>query len=180
MYPPHLLSWIFNLSNILHHWWHFLCFVSDNDDNSRTTIDSHLFQTGLLCVDLSIVFDKVDMRLFGNNCCFNHCRQPSINIYLQWYLGVYHIIHYGINFQTGCMVLGYPIMKWWFMWRRLIQSIRWINIHDIEGILQKGLYLPCVSMAGWALLVGYPRYVNSIHQHCSELGFKFRWNIKND
>ena len=29
----------------------------------------------------------------------------------------------------------------------------------IEGILPKGPYLPCVSMAGRALLAGYPRYV---------------------
>ena len=28
----------------------------------------------------------------------------------------------------------------------------------IEGILPKGPYLPCVSMAGRALLAGYPRY----------------------
>ena len=31
----------------------------------------------------------------------------------------------------------------------------------IEGILPKGPYLPCVSMAGRALLAGYPRYVYS-------------------
>ena len=29
----------------------------------------------------------------------------------------------------------------------------------IEGILQKGSYLPCVSMAGRALLAGYPRHM---------------------
>ena len=29
----------------------------------------------------------------------------------------------------------------------------------IEGILPKGPYLPCVSMAGRALLAGYHRYV---------------------
>ena len=29
----------------------------------------------------------------------------------------------------------------------------------IEGILPKGPYLPCVSMAGRALLAGYPRYI---------------------
>ena len=33
--------------------------------------------------------------------------------------------------------------------------------HDtyIKGILPKGPYLPCVSMAGWAFLAGYPRHV---------------------
>ena len=45
---------------------------------------------------------------------------------------------------------------------------KWVNIHayrihmwwmsHIEGILPKGPYLPCVSMAGRALLAGYPRY----------------------
>ena len=30
---------------------------------------------------------------------------------------------------------------------------------DIKGILPKGPYLPCVSMAGRALLAGYPRYI---------------------
>ena len=33
----------------------------------------------------------------------------------------------------------------------------WHTLH-IEGILPKGPYLPCVSMAGRALLAGYPRY----------------------
>ena len=36
-----------------------------------------------------------------------------------------------------------------------------ITIEDyvIEGILPKGPYLPCVSMAGGALLAGYPGYM---------------------
>ena len=33
------------------------------------------------------------------------------------------------------------------------------RLQHIEGILPKGPYLPCVSMAGWALLAGYPRYL---------------------
>ena len=33
-----------------------------------------------------------------------------------------------------------------------------IMLHYIEGILPKWPYLPCVSMAGRALLAGYPRY----------------------
>ena len=33
----------------------------------------------------------------------------------------------------------------------------------IEGILLKGPYLPCVSMAGRALLAGYHRYMHIIH-----------------
>ena len=33
----------------------------------------------------------------------------------------------------------------------------------IQGILPKGPYLPCVSMAGRALLAGYPRYMVSAY-----------------
>ena len=33
------------------------------------------------------------------------------------------------------------------------------TIEQFEGILPKGPYLPCVSMAGRALLAGYPRIV---------------------
>ena len=36
----------------------------------------------------------------------------------------------------------------------------------LEGILPKGPYLPCVSMAGMALLAGYPRSVDVIISHC--------------
>ena len=32
----------------------------------------------------------------------------------------------------------------------------------IEGILPKGPYLPCVSMAGRALLAGYHRYMGTL------------------
>ena len=33
-----------------------------------------------------------------------------------------------------------------------------VNVEYIEGILSKGPYLPCVSIAGRALLAGYPGY----------------------
>ena len=37
-----------------------------------------------------------------------------------------------------------------------------------EGILRKGPYLPCVSMAGRAILAGYPRFSGLIHwQRCN-------------
>ena len=35
---------------------------------------------------------------------------------------------------------------------------QWCHDIDIDGILPKGSYLPCVSMAGRALLAGYHRY----------------------
>ena len=46
---------------------------------------------------------------------------------------------------------------------------------DIEGILPKGPYLPCVSMAGRAILAGYHRYTwimrdsQLYHWNCSEV-----------
>ena len=42
--------------------------------------------------------------------------------------------------------------------KRIIYSDVVTNIAYSEGILPKGPYLPCVSMAGGALLAGYPRY----------------------
>ena len=36
------------------------------------------------------------------------------------------------------------------------------GILHIDGILPKGPYLPCVSMAGRALLAGYHRYMKSV------------------
>ena len=43
---------------------------------------------------------------------------------------------------------------------RVVSLLLWY----IEGILPKGPYLPCVSMAGRALLAGYPRYVMFIRR----------------
>ena len=40
-------------------------------------------------------------------------------------------------------------------------TLTWVLKTYIEGILPKGPYLPCVSMVGRALLVGYHRYGNS-------------------
>ena len=53
-------------------------------------------------------------------------------------------------------------------WSSTITSLCWFKLGPvfwgpyytpyIDGILPKGPYLPCVSMAGWALLAGYHRY----------------------
>ena len=44
-------------------------------------------------------------------------------------------------------------------WR---QNTKLYSYSHIEGILPKGPYLPCVSMAGRALLAGYPRYLGML------------------
>ena len=41
-------------------------------------------------------------------------------------------------------------------------QIYWLLLAQFEGILPKGPYLPCVSMAGRALLAGYHRIINII------------------
>ena len=53
-----------------------------------------------------------------------------------------------------------------FMQHNMSQhAIPWHNITQFEGILPKGPYLPCVSMAGKALLAGYPQIVLVIEQN---------------
>ena len=42
--------------------------------------------------------------------------------------------------------------------RQYIKGKRNFSIFDIDGILPKGPYPPCLRMEGRALLVGYPRY----------------------
>ena len=52
----------------------------------------------------------------------------------------------------------------------------------IEGILPKGPYLPCVSMAGRALLVGYPRHSLLVNRHVTCIGIMHAYHrfIVND
>ena len=60
------------------------------------------------------------------------------------------------------------LRPWWgnMMWLLGVQSLiyvlpqsqRWCTHWYFEGILPKGPYLPCVSMAGRALLAGYHRF----------------------
>ena len=53
-----------------------------------------------------------------------------------------------------CLLLNEP----YFSIGDITQDAPVTALWDIEGILPKGPYLPCVSMAGKALLAGYPRY----------------------
>ena len=50
------------------------------------------------------------------------------------------------------------LRKWLWCHQQKVQVLIWSLFVDIEGILPKGPYLPCVSMAGGALLAGYQRY----------------------
>ena len=55
--------------------------------------------------------------------------------------------------------------------RNTIKIASWQILTHIKGILPKGPYLPCVSMAGRALLAGYHRHVESstamLHENLS-------------
>ena len=57
---------------------------------------------------------------------------------------------------TACWML-YWVWKGLPVWND--KSPQALPLQYIEGILPKGPYLPCVSMAGRALLAGYHRYV---------------------
>ena len=67
----------------------------------------------------------------------------------------------GVGPEAGSDCWDRRVLTHWSlgMWQQL-----WMRI-DVEGILPKGPYLPCVSMAGRALLAGYPRYLE--HSLCN-------------
>ena len=48
-----------------------------------------------------------------------------------------------------------------------------VLLRELEGILPKGPYLPCVSMAGRALLAGYPRAMGCLESILEELTLFF-------
>ena len=63
------------------------------------------------------------------------------------------------------LLTGYPqCFEWNLGAQTMSTSMAWYDDMgqnadtDIEGILPKGPYLPCVCMAGRSLLAGYPRY----------------------
>ena len=61
----------------------------------------------------------------------------------------------GLQYPNGIQLLRTNQSLW-----TVLSSLRHGPAH-IEGILPKGPYLPCVSMAGRALLAGYPRYASA-------------------
>ena len=69
----------------------------------------------------------------------------------------------------------WPVTRKVFPFDDVIMSLRLLpgNHTHIEGILPKGPYLPCVSMAGRALLAGYPRHT---HSEWIILERKFSWS----
>ena len=62
---------------------------------------------------------------------------------------VFHISYYGSSSKH---------------WISTILSFWMSVIRHIEGILPKGPYLPCVSMASRAILAGHPRYMFNYHE----------------
>ena len=61
---------------------------------------------------------------------------------------------------------------WWWMITEFERRLPSLSLHDFEGFLPKGPYLPCVSLAaGRALLAGYPRifWYRSYLAQCVEL-----------
>ena len=60
------------------------------------------------------------------------------------------------------------------IWIWFSGPVRWIGKAEFEGILKKGPYLPCVSMAGGALLAGYPQNVLN-----KEMNKQPEWGFRN-
>ena len=64
------------------------------------------------------------------------------------------------------LILAASSMRFGYLeYRQRCTIISIVNVY-IEGILPKGPYLPCVSMAGRALLAGYHRYVTMQFEVC--------------
>ena len=76
-------------------------------------------------------------------------------------IGAWHVLIFIWQTKTYFLENGNNAShKWDFKFIR--SPISFPHRQDIEGILPKGPYLPCVSMAGRALLAGYHRYVIAI------------------
>ena len=94
------------------------------------------------------------------------CESPSSIIGPLWGESTNNSVNAYVN---GYLPSGWTNAKsWWGNLVRVLAAllvlcvvnppiIQWMHI---DGILPKGPYLPCVSMAGRALLAGYHRYVN--------------------
>ena len=57
----------------------------------------------------------------------------------------------------------------------MIDMLALTSFIQFEGILPKGPYLPCVSMAGRALLAGYPRIIHVICRFMQKVSHCCRW-----
>ena len=76
-------------------------------------------------------------------------------------IGAWHVLIFIWHTKTYFLENGNNASyKWDFKFIR--SPISFPHRQDIEGILPKGPYLPCVSMAGRAILAGYHRYVIAI------------------
>ena len=82
------------------------------------------------------------MNLNSNNARANHLRTRQTSFSKLWTL---------TGTELYCLLI-WPIFKvtWSSIWT-------WWGGYS-EGILPKGSYPPCLRMADWALLTGYPRY----------------------
>ena len=84
-----------------------------------------------------------------------------VSIYIIWTYLRPCLVIYMLSLLPWCVLTGCIIrIKWcWSLeMSKKINCASSSRIRHIEGILPKGLHLPCISMAGRALLAGYPRY----------------------
>ena len=74
-------------------------------------------------------------------------------------IACHYLIHFRGNYPAFITCKGHDEAHNLFEMDEVVYwPCHWSAVH-FEGILPKGPYLPCVSMAGRALLAGYPRFV---------------------
>ena len=125
----------------------------------------------VICKTLALIF-PIQLK----ECSELHlCKNPTWNMHV--YLAKLSILRplwltqLTWSMFPGCIYRDSTSQQWILFtmdqWLCLVQTenqlprnivIKFL-IQYIEGILPKGPYMPCVSMAGGALLAGYPRYI---------------------
>ena len=126
--------------------------------------------------------------------CWNHWRWRSLIYYYITFWNISenetHFIHFHINglVQERCNSIDNTLElhffalthrhNGWYVWQTQSNEIC-----QIEGILPKGPYPPCLRMADRALLAGYPRNINrTLRQMIPSMpylhGLMIRWTNK--
>ena len=99
-------------------------------------------------------------------------------------------VTWGFAPRNASLIFREGIQQTWHRWialqmahiSELVSTCTCMGWHQrhIEGILPKVPYLPCVSMAGRALLAGYPRYIHVIPLVPKQLFIDCYWDMWTD
>ena len=104
------------------------------------------------------------IRCLRTNATYNGL--VSLEAYDQRHQGSCSPIACGVFIQNIPTTYGRVTSVWIIGWRGWHGRCH-LSKYYFEGILPKGPYLPCVSMAGRALLAGYPPFVSRLLRICA-------------